>query len=155
MIMIESKKIMQERRDDQACPGGVIILEILVVMIILALLITLVAPNFLKVAESAKVKTTKQNISSLGMGLRLYHLNNSTYPSTEQGLRALMQKPDVGNIPKKWEGPYMDANRLPVDGWDNPFQYSLTGQVFEIRSLGADGREGGSDLNADLSSKDL
>lgn len=153
--MIESKKIMQERRGDQGRPGGVIILEILVVMIILALLITLVAPNYLGLGESAKVTVTRSNISSLVLGLKFYYAKTSTFPTTEQGLQALMRKPDVGAIPKKWDGPYMDANRLPLDGWENPFQYTSNGLDFEIRSLGADGREGGSDLNEDISSKDL
>lgn len=153
--MVESKKIRQGPRGDQGRPRGVIILEILVVMIILALLITLVAPNYLGLGEKAKVTVTRSNINSLVLGLKFYHARSSTYPSTEQGLQALMRKPDVGIIPKTWEGPYMDANRLPLDGWENAFQYTSNGQVFEIKSLGADGREGGSDLNADISSKDL
>ena len=153
--MIESKKIGPERRSDQDRRRGVIILEILVVMIILALLITLVAPNYLGLGEKAKATVTRSNINSLVLGLKFYHARSSTFPSTEQGLQALMQKPDVGNIPKNWEGPYMDANRLPLDGWENTFQYTSDGRVFEIKSLGADGREGGSELNADISSKDL
>ena len=153
--MIESKKIGPERRCDQDRRRGVIILEILVVMIILALLITLVAPNYLGLGEKAKATVTRSNINSLVLGLKFYHARSSTFPSTEQGLQALMQKPDVGNIPKNWEGPYMDANRLPLDGWENKFQYTSDGRVFEIKSLGADGREGGSELNADISSKDL
>lgn len=153
--MNHSKKFSHGQRDDQGRPGGVIILEILVVMIILALLITLVAPNYLGLGESAKVTVTRSNINSLVLGLKFYHAQSSTFPSTEQGLQALMQKPDVGNIPRKWEGPYMDANRLPLDGWENPFQYTSNGRDFEIKSLGADGREGGDELNADISSKDL
>lgn len=154
-MMILMKTNWNEGNTQKTRPRGVIILEILVVMIILALLITLVAPNYLGLGESAKVTVTKRNISSLVMGLKFYRARGTSFPTTEQGLQALMRKPDVGNIPKKWEGPYMDVNRLPLDGWENPFQYTSNGQVFEIRSLGADGREGGSDLDADLSSKDL
>jgi len=154
-MTLDMETTWKKTRKEKPRAEGVIILELLVVMIILALLITLVAPNFLGLGEKAKVTVTKRNISSLVMGLKFYRARGSSYPTTEQGLQALMRKPDVGNIPKTWEGPYMDINRLPLDGWENPFQYTSNGEIFEIRSLGKDGKEGGSELDADISSKDL
>ena len=93
--MIDMETTRNGVRHEKARPGGVIILEILVVMIILALLITLVAPNYLGLGESAKVTVTRSNINSLVLGLKFYHAKSSTFPSTEQGLQALMQSLEV------------------------------------------------------------
>ena len=86
----------------------------------------------------------------------LYRLHNSRYPSSEQGLNALLERPEVGLVPKNWNGPYLRGNKLPEDGWDSPFRYnSENGNGYEIISLGADGIDGGVDLDADISSSDL
>ena len=88
--------------------------------------------------------------------LDLYRLHNSRYPSSEQGLKALFDKPEVGVIPKNWNGPYLRGNNLPEDGWGGPFRYlSVNGKDYEIISLGADGADGGTDLDADINSSDL
>ena len=90
------------------------------------------------------------------MVLDLYRLHNTSYPSSEQGLKALLEKPKVGVIPKYWNGPYLRGNYLPEDSWDNPFIYiNENGKDYEIISLGADGVEGGTGFDADISSNDL
>ena len=135
--------------------AGFTFIEILVVMIILALLAGIVGTQLLGEAEKAKVESTRIQIRSLQSALNLYRLHNSTYPTTEQGLEAMLTQPEVGVIPKSWQGPYLSANNLPTDGWDQSFIYISDGRELEILSLGADGVEGGTDLNVDISSKDL
>ena len=134
---------------------GVTFVEVLVVMIILALIAGIVGTQLFGEAEKAKASATKIQIKSLEAALDLYRLHNSTYPSTEQGLQALLTKPEVGRIPNSWQGPYLKANSVPTDSWKNPFVYISDGRTVEITSLGADGAEGGDDLNADISNKQL
>jgi len=134
---------------------GLTFIEILVVMVILALIAGIVGTQLLGQAEQAKAKATEIQIRSLVSTLDLYRLHNSRYPSTEQGLRALIARPEVGSIPDNWQGPYLTSNKLPNDGWGNTFVYQSDSGVYDIRSLGADGLEGGSDLDADISSKNL
>ncbi len=133
---------------------GFSFIEIMVVIIILGLLATLVGVNMLPAVDDAKIKTSIVNMRSLEAGLKLYRLHTSAYPTTEQGLKALKDKPEVGKIPENWSGPYLEK-RLPKDRWDRDFKYNSDGQTYEIISYGADGTEGGSDNNADINSKDL
>ena len=136
--------------------AGFTFIEILVVMIILALIAGIVGTQLLGEAEKAKADATRIQIKSLEAALDLYRLHNSTYPSTDQGLESLIMRPEVGNIPKNWQGPYLNSNSVPMDGWKNPFVYNSTGsRGLTIISLGADGLEGGSELDADISSQDL
>jgi len=134
---------------------GVTFIEILVVLIILALIAGIVGTQLLGQAEKAKADSTRIQIRSLVSALDLYRLNNSTYPSTEQGLKALVQKPEVGIIPKSWQGPYINTHNIPTDGWGNEFVYRNNSGRFVIISLGADGVEGGQDLDADISSDSM
>jgi general secretion pathway protein G len=128
---------------------------VLVVMIILALIAGIVGTQLLGEAEKAKADATRIQIRSLEAALSLYRLHNSAYPTTEQGLPALLRKPEVGNIPDRWQGPYLNGNTVPRDGWQRDFIFVSDGRDFIIVSLGADGREGGTDLDADISSKEL
>ena len=136
-------------------PQGFTFIEVLVVMIILALIAGIVGTQLLGEAEKAKAEATRIQIKSLESALSLYRLHNSTYPTSEQGLDALLNQPDVGTIPKNWSGPYITANNVPEDGWGNDFVYISDGRDYTIISLGADGQEGGSGLDADISNKDL
>jgi general secretion pathway protein G len=144
-----------ERRSAVRPPGGFTFIEVLVVMIILALIAGIVGTQLLGEAEKAKAEATRIQIHSLDSALSLYRLHNSTYPTTEQGMEALLTRPEVGNVPDQWQGPYIKSNRVPQDGWKRPFVYLSDGRDFTIISLGADGQEGGSELDADISSKDL
>jgi len=132
---------------------GFSFIEVMVVIIILGLLSSIVGVYLFDAAEKAKVDATKTQIRGLETALDLYRLHNSRYPTSEQGLRALLKKPELGVIPKNWNGPYLRGNNLPRDGWGNKYNYiSSNGRNFEIISLGADGIDGGTDLDADINS---
>jgi general secretion pathway protein G len=136
-------------------PQGFTFIEVLVVLIILALIAGIVGTQLLGEAEKAKAEATRIQIKSLESALSLYRLHNSSYPTTEQGLAALLTKPEVGAIPEQWQGPYITGNNVPKDGWKHDFVYVSDGHDFTIISLGADGQEGGTGLDADISSKNL
>jgi len=143
-------------KKDDKCLRGFSFIEVMVVIIILGLLSSVVGVYLFDSAEKAKADATKTQIRGLETALDLYRLHNSRYPSSEQGLNALLERPEVGLIPKNWNGPYLRGNKLPEDGWDSPFGYiSVNGNEYEIISLGADGVDGGIDLDADISSSDL
>ena len=130
------------------------LIEIMVVIIIIGLVAGLVGVTVFGQLDQAKVDTTITNIRGLQTALDLYRLSNQSYPQTEQGLDALIKKPEVGKIPKNWNGPYING-KLPKDGWDNDFIYRGSGKQYEIISHGADGEEGGAETAADINSKDL
>ncbi len=143
-----------ESRKTPVRSGGFTFIEILVVLVILALIAGIVGTQLLGEAEKAKADASRIQMKSLESALDLYRLHNSTYPTTEQGLEALIRPPEVGRIPKNWQGPYLNSNSVPTDGWDNPFVYSSDGKTVTIISLGADGLEGGTELDADISNQD-
>ena len=150
---IPAKETVEKRRKRL---GGFSFIEVMVVIIILGLLSSIVGVYLFDSAEQAKADATKTQIKGLETALDLYRLHNSRYPSAEQGLKALLEKPEVGIIPKNWNGPYLRGNNLPEDGWGSPYRYlSVNGKNYEIISLGADGTDGGTDLDADINSGDL
>jgi len=134
---------------------GFSFIEVMVVILILGLLSGIVGVYLFDAAEKAKVDATKTQIKSFATSLDLYRLHNSQYPSTEQGLQSLLSKPEVGIIPRNWNGPYLRGKKLPQDAWGSPFRYIGNGSEYQIISMGADAVEGGSDLNADINSDDL
>ncbi len=131
--------------------AGFTFIEIMVVVAILAILAALVVPRIVGRTDEAKRTSAKVQIRNLEGALNLYKLDNGIYPSTEQGLKALVEKPTVGTMPKNWKlGGYLP--KVPDDPWGNPYKYvspSPKGD-FEIVSLGADGEPGGDGKNADL-----
>jgi len=134
--------------------SGFTLIEIMVVLAILAGLVAMVAPNIIGEAGEARVKTAKAEMANIGQALNMYKLDNFTYPSTSQGLEALVSKPSGSPEPKNYKkGGYMP--KLPTDPWGNPYIYLASGGKYEIISLGADGEEGGEDDAADISSKDI
>lgn len=133
--------------------SGFTLIEIMVVLAILAGLVAMVAPNIIGEAGAARVKTAKAEMSNISQALDMYKLDNFTYPSTAQGLEALVSKPSGSPEPKNYKANgYM--KKLPIDPWGNPYIYSSKQGQFEIISLGSDGEEGGSDDATDISSKD-
>jgi general secretion pathway protein G len=110
------------------------LIEVLVVLVILALLAGIVTTQLLAPAEEAKADATKVQIKALMASLDLYRLHNSSYPTTDQGLLALLRKPEVGIVPETWRGPYLNSNNLPLDGWKRPFIYTSDGRIFLIIS---------------------
>jgi len=153
--MIALHPLSRRARARRSRPQGFTFIEVLVVLIILALIAGIVGTQLLGEAEKAKADATRIQIKSLESALSLYRLHNSTYPTTEQGLAALLTKPEVGTIPEQWQGPYITGNNVPKDGWKHDFIYISDGHDYTIISLGADGKEGGTDLDADISSKNL
>lgn len=128
---------------------GFTLIEILVVITILGILGALVIPKIMDRPNDARVAATKQQIADTVQALNLYKLDAGAYPSSSQGLAALVQKPSSGKVAPNWR-PYMD--RLPKDAWGNAIQFRAPGLHGEIDvfSLGADGSEGGDGYNADI-----
>jgi len=133
--------------------SGFTLIEIMVVLAILAGLVAMVAPNIIGEAGAARVKTAKAEMSNISSALSMYKLNNFTYPSTSQGIEALVSKPSGSPEPKNYkDGGYMP--KLPTDPWGNPYLYISQQGKFEIISFGADGEEGGEGDAKDISSND-
>ncbi len=132
---------------------GFTLLEVMVVVVILSILAVLVVPKILSRPDEARVVAAKQDIASLMQALKLYRLDNHAYPTTEQGLQALVSKPASAPIPPNWKsGGYIE--RLPRDPWGNPYQYlnpGLHGEI-DVFSYGADGAPGGEGNDADIGS---
>jgi len=135
---------------------GFSLLEVMVVLAIIGGMMALVGTNILGAAGDANIKTTKSQIKLVEGALDLYKLDNYRYPTTEQGLEALVKKPSSSPEPKNYKsGGYMKGSNTPTDAWGNEFVYFNEKNDYEIISLGADGEEGGEDDAADISSKDL
>lgn len=135
---------------------GFTLIEILVVIVILSILAGLVVPRLLKEPDKAKIVKAKLQIGQLEMALKRFKLDNGFYPSTEQGLEALVKKPTIGREPKHYppDG-YLD--KIPLDPWGNPYVYVCPGEHgdFDLLSLGADGIEGGEGPNKDIGNWEL
>lgn len=133
---------------------GFTLLEILVVVVILGILASLVLPNFLGRTDQARTIAARHDIQTLVGVLKLYKLDNGFYPSTAQGLQALVTKPDSDPVPRNWKQPYIE--QLPKDPWDRPYQYLNPGVhgVIDVFTLGADGESGGEDSNEDIGNWD-
>ena len=132
---------------------GFTLIEMLVVVAIIATLAAMIAPKILDRASDAKVTSTKANIQTISSALDMYKLDNFTYPSADQGLDALIQKPGGSPEPKNWKG-YL--KKVPLDAWGNEYYYSYPGEngTFDVYSLGADGQLGGEGFDADISNSD-
>ena len=128
---------------------GFTLIELLVVLVILGLLAGLVGPQILRYLGSAKSDTTQLQIEELGAGLDLYHLEVGRYPSTDEGLAALVEEPTGVN---NWNGPYLKKKTIPRDPWGNDYNYVSPGEngVYDLFSLGQDNMEGGEDENEDI-----
>lgn len=135
---------------------GFTLIEIMVVVAILGILAALVVPKIMGRPDEARIVAAKQDIAAIRQALNLYRLDNQRYPTTEQGLQALVEKPATSPIPANWKaGGYLE--RLPKDPWGAPYQYlnpGLRGEV-DIYSLGADGATGGAGNDADIGSWEL
>ena len=130
---------------------GFTLLELMVVIVIIGVLAALIAPKVLEKVGQAKVTAASSDISNLMNALKMYKLDNGRYPSTDQGLQALVSKPTSGSVPGNWKS-YLD--KLPEDPWHHPYQYANPGAHGEIDvfSFGADGQAGGEGDDADIGS---
>lgn len=135
---------------------GFTLLEVMVVVVILGILAALVVPKIISRPDEARVIAAKQDIASLMQALKLYRLDNQRYPTTEQGMQALLSKPATAPIPPNWKpGGYIE--RLPNDPWGNPYQYlnpGVRGEI-DVFSYAADGAPGGESNDADIGSWNL
>lgn len=130
---------------------GFTLIEILVVIVILAILGALVVPKIMNRPDEARVVAARNDVQSIVQALKLYKLDNGSYPTTEQGLQALVSKPTSGPIPNNWKS-YLD--KLPQDPWGHAYVYlspGLKGEV-DVMSYGADGQAGGDGKDADIGS---
>jgi general secretion pathway protein G len=153
MLLPSAHSRLRDRRLGRSRRGFTLI-EILVVIVVIAILATLVAPNVFQHVGAAKDATAKSQIEMLGAALDAYRLDNGRYPSSEQGLVALWEKPTI-DPPTNWKAPYL-RKPVPVDPWGRAYVYVFPGQVntqgYDLVSYGADGKAGGEGEDADVTS---
>jgi general secretion pathway protein G len=127
------------------------LIELMVVLVIIGVLAALIVPNVIERADDARVTAARTDVNNLMQALKLYRLDNQRYPTSEQGLQALLTRPTTGPAAPNWK-PYVE--KLPKDPWGQPYQYLNPGVKGEIDvfSLGADGQPGGENRNADVGS---
>ncbi|MDO4704677.1 type II secretion system protein GspG [Allofranklinella schreckenbergeri] len=133
---------------------GFTLIEIMVVVVILGVLVALVAPNILGRTDEARQTAARAQINTIVTALKFYRNDNMRYPTAQQGLQALIERPTTEPVPAKWSRPYLDNGKLPLDPWGNPYQYlqpGLHGEV-DVFSYGADGQPGGEGADADIGS---
>ena len=133
--------------------SGFTLIEIMVVVVILAILAALIVPKVMSRPDEARVVAARQDVAAILQALKLYRLDNLRYPTTEQGLEALVTRPTLAPVPPNWKaGGYLE--RLPKDPWGNAYQYlnpGVRGEI-DVFSLGADGAPGGEGFDADIGS---
>lgn len=131
--------------------SGFTLIEVMIVIVILGVLAALIVPKVMGRPDEARVIAAKQDIATIMQSLKLYKLDNRRYPSTEQGLAALVQKPSLAPVPDNWNpGGYLE--KLPKDPWGKPYVYlspGLNGEI-DVMSYGADGQAGGQGTDADI-----
>lgn len=137
---------------------GFTLIELLVVILILGLLIGIVGPRVIGRTDDAKVSAARIQIEGFISALQMYKLDNGVYPSTEQGLQALVEPPQTGTAPRNWrQGGYLERRQIPKDPWGNEYVYLSPGAHgdFDLLSYGADGVPGGDGYNRDITSWEL
>ena len=144
--------LVVRRVRERSRSSGMTLIEILVVLVLIGVVLGVVGGNFIGKGEKAKADAAKIEMGQIGQTLDLYKLETGRYPSTQEGLQALISAPSgVSN----WNGPYWKKTTVPKDPWGNDYRYASPGQnnaPFEIASYGADGKEGGDGANKDITS---
>ena len=156
------------RQNGKKTRSGFTLIELMIVIVIMGILATLLVPKIMNAPDEAKRTAVKADIKTIEGALKLYRLDTGNYPTTEQGLEALIRKPDTAPVPKKWrDGGYLEGDAVPKDPWGNPYYYTSSsssatsstlgssGRDYEITSYGRDGQPGGTGKDADISSADL
>ncbi len=145
-----------KRKREKEKQTGFTLIEIMVVVVIIGMLMTLVGVRIFNRLEKAKRKVAVAQIRNFMTALESFRLDNGFYPTTEQGLEALVKKPTIPPIPKHYpEGGYLTSKKIPPDPWGNPYVYfspGLNGEDYTIESYGADGVDGGEGGGADIES---
>lgn len=132
---------------------GFTLLEIMIVIVIIGILLTIVAQNLVNKPDQARLVKAKTDIRSIESALILYKAEISRFPTTEQGLNALLVKPQDLPLGAKWNGPYLSGNKITKDPWGKDYVYLSPGEhvkAYDLYSLGADGQVGGEDADADI-----
>ena len=143
---------------DHRSSRGFTLIELMVVIVILSVLAVWVAPKIMGRPDQAKQVKASVDIQSLETALKLYKLDNGYYPTTDQGLEALVRKPDSGKTAKNWRtGGYIEKGKIPKDPWGNEFIYLSPGahSDFDITSYGADGEPGGEEYDQDINNWEI
>ena len=143
-----------EKRSDR----GFTLIEILIVIVILGILVWQIAPRIMGKPEEARRVKAQMDIATLETALKLYKLDSGRYPSSEQGLQALVEAPTVGVLPRKWrEGGYLEKAKVPNDPWGSEYVYISPGLHgdFDLMSYGADGQPGGEGDDEDINNWEL
>lgn len=136
--------------------GGFTLIEIMIVMVIIAMLAALVGPRLVGALSGSKVKATKIQIETLANAIETFHLDTGRYPAQQEGLRVLIENPQTSPV-QNWHGPYLKKIKIPTDEWGKPFIYEIPGKHgmgFDLISMGADGKAGGSADDADIGNWD-
>jgi general secretion pathway protein G len=137
---------------------GFTLIEIMVVITILGILAALIVPRVVGRTDDARIAAARQDVASILQALKLYRLDNGAYPTTEQGLRALLAKPTIEPVPSNWkQGGYLERSTMPKDPWGNEYKFlnpGLKGEI-DVFSYGRDGAPGGEGVDADIGSWQL
>lgn len=142
----------------KAANKGFTFIELMVVIVILGILATVVTVNFMSAPDEARQKKARLDIVTLEAALKLYKLDNSVYPTTEQGLQALVEQPSTPPLPRKWRsGGYLEKSSIPKDPWGYEYIYLSPGAhgKLDIISYGADGTAGGEEVDKDINSWEI
>lgn len=137
---------------------GFTLIELVVVVFILSLLAAIVAPKFIGRTDDARITEAKVQIKNFETALKLFKIDNGFYPDTQQGLDALLIKPETGRIPNNYRtGGYLEQKKIPLDPWGNSYMYISPGinGDFDIMSFGADDKEGGEGKDADITNWEM
>jgi len=150
--------LQQKKTSTLTADLGFTLIELMVVMVILGILAGLIVPRIMDRPEEARRTKAGIQIQSIEQALKLYKLDNGLYPTTEQGLLALVEAPAVGTLAKKWRtGGYLEKGKVPKDPWDNDFVYLCPGLHgdFDLISHGPDRQSGGEGVDADINNWEL
>jgi general secretion pathway protein G len=152
------RTLLKKHSARYACTSGFTLIELLVVLVIIGILAGYVGPKIMGRPEEAKRTKAAMQIQGIETALELYKLDNGLFPTTEQGLQALVEPPSVGTLPRKWrDGGYLEKSTVPKDPWGNDFVYLSPGSHgdFDLSSYGIDGEEGGEGDNADINNWEI
>ncbi|WP_097064242.1 type II secretion system major pseudopilin GspG [Sphingomonas guangdongensis] len=149
--MVAARRLRRKAGDALAHDAGVTLVEMIVVLVIIAVVAGMVVSSgILNRPDQARVTAANASLQTIGSALKMYRLDNGAYPTTAQGLKALVDKPTQTPLPSNWN-PEGYLPQMPVDPWGNPYVYAAPAPGgFALKSLGKDGQEGGEGLDADL-----
>jgi general secretion pathway protein G len=148
---MQQKQIINQKKSHKLYKKAFSIVELMVVVIILGLLASIVVPNLIGKSDDAKKQLVKVQMGQLNESLKLFRLDMGRYPTTEEGMAILVKKPqDSDEYANYSSSGYLGGDTIPKDPWNYPYIYVSTGDSIDLISLGADGKEGGEDINKDI-----